>query len=418
MKKLVLLSVLATLTMGMNAQDLSHYKRIIKELSSAKYHGRGYAEDGANKAGEWIAKEFAKVGADEVVCQPFTLDINTFPGKMKLSIDGKKQTPGVDFTLREFNPGIKGKFNLYHIDTLNYNPDKIFADLASPQYEGAFVVCDFMFTYKHLADFKKLQSKEECSASGFIYTWETPLKFYKAYGETVREKPIIWVTPDFPTDAKTIKVDIENEFLDDYECFNVIAKVEGNRHDSCYVFTAHYDHLGKLGKKTYYPGAHDNASGAAAIITLAAHYAQHTPEYDIYFIAFSGEDANLRGSEWYAEHPVVPLSQIKYLFNLDMIGDNNPEMYCEVSDEGMAGYSLFEQINGQSGYFEALDRAELADNSDHYPFAVRGVPCIFFMNENGDAFKYYHTVHDTWKNAIFINYEPTFKLIRDFIERY
>ncbi len=418
MKKLVLLTILAALAVGMNAQDLSHYKRIIKELSSAKYQGRGYAEDGANKAGEWIAKEFAKVGADEVVCQPFTLDINTFPGKMELSIDGKKQTPGVDFTLREFNPGIKGEFNLYYIDTLYYNPDKIFADLASPQYEGAFVVCDFMFTYKHLADFKKLQSKEECSASGFIYTWETPLKFYKAYGETVREKPIIWVTPDFPTDAKTIKVDIENEFLDDYECFNVIAKVEGNRHDSCYVFTAHYDHLGKLGKKTYYPGAHDNASGTAAIITLAAHYAQHTPEYDIYFIAFSGEDANLRGSEWYAEHPVVPLSQIKYLFNLDMIGDNNPEMYCEVSDEGMAGYSLFEQINGQSGYFEALDRAELADNSDHYPFAVRGVPCIFFMNENGDAFKYYHTVHDTWKNAIFINYEPTFKLIRDFIERY
>ena len=404
--------------MGMNAQDLSHYKRIIKELSSAKYQGRGYAEDGANKAGEWIAKEFAKVGADEVVCQPFTLDINTFPGKMELSVDGKRQTPGVDFTLREFNPGIKGEFNLYYIDTLNYNPDKIFADLASPQYEGAFVVCDFMFTYKHSADFRKLQSKAECSASGFIYTWEAPLKFYKAYGDTVREKPIIWVTPDFPTDAKTIKVDIENEFLDDYKCFNVIAKVEGNRHDSCYVFTAHYDHLGKLGKKTYYPGAHDNASGTAAIITLAAHYAQHTPEYDIYFIAFSGEDANLRGSEWYAEHPVVPLAQIKYLFNLDMIGDNNPKMYCEVSDEGMAGYSLFEQINGQSGYFEALDRAELADNSDHYPFAVRGVPCIFFMNENGDAFKYYHTVHDTWKNAIFINYEPTFSIIRDFIERY
>ena len=418
MKKLVLLTIFAALAVGMNAQDLSHYKKIIKELSSAKYQGRGYAEDGANKAGEWIAREFAKVGADEVVCQPFTLDINTFPGKMELSVDGKKQTPGVDFTLREFNPGIKGEFNLYHIDTLNYNPDKIFADLASPQYEGAFVVCDFMFTYKHSADFRKLQSKAECSASGFIYTWEAPLKFYKAYGETVREKPIIWVTPDFPTDAKTIKVNIENEFLDDYECFNVIAKVEGNRHDSCYVFTAHYDHLGKLGKKTYYPGAHDNASGTAAIITLAAHYAQHTPEYDIYFIAFSGEDANLRGSEWYAEHPVVPLSQIKYLFNLDMIGDNNPEMYCEVSDAGMAGYALFEQINGQKGYYEALDRAELADNSDHYPFAVRGVPCIFFMNEHGDAFKYYHTVYDTWKNAIFINYEPTFSIIRDFVERY
>ena len=416
MKKLLLM-VLAVIAVQLNAQDLVHYKKMVKELSSAKYQGRGYAEDGANKAGKWIAKEFARVGADEVVCQPFKLDINTFPGKMEMSIDGKKMVPGVDFTLREFNPSIKGEFNLYYIDTLNYNADKIFADLATPQYEGAMVVCDFMFSYKHFADFKKLQSKE-CSNVGLIYTWEAPLKFYKAYGETVKEKPIIWVTPDFPKDAKTIKVNMENEFLKDYECFNVIAKVAGTRHDSCYVFTAHYDHLGKLGKKTYYPGAHDNASGTAAIITLAAHYAQHTPEYDMYFIAFSGEDANLRGSEWYAQHPLAPLSQIKYLINLDMIGDNNPAQYCEVSDEGMPGFALFEQINAEKGYFKALDRSELADNSDHYPFAERHVPCIFFMNEHGDAFKYYHTVHDTWQNAIVTNYVPTFKLIQEFIEKW
>ena len=413
--KRILLLILIVVAAQVGAQDLAHYKKIVKELSSAKYQGRGYAEDGANKAGRWIAKEFAKAGADEVVCQPFTLDINTFPGKMEVAIDGKRQIPGVDFTVREFNPSLKGEFKLYYVDTLNYNPDKIFADLATPQYEGAFVVCDFMFTYKHIADFRKLQSKKDCSNSGLIYTWEAPLKFYKAYGETVKEKPILWVTPGFPKEAKSIKVDMENEFLDDYECFNVIAKVEGHKHDSCYVFTAHYDHLGKLGKKTFYPGAHDNASGTATIITLAAHYAQNKPEYDMYFIAFSGEDANLRGSEWYAEHPIVPLEQIKYLINIDMIGDNNPAQYCEVSDEGMMGFARFEKINAEKGYFKALERSELAGNSDHYPFAQRNVPCIFFMNENGDAFKYYHTIHDTWENAIFSNYEPTFKLIRDFI---
>ena len=274
-----------------------------------------------------------------------------------------------------------------------------------------------MFSFKHRADFKRLQSKQECSNAGLIYTWEAPLKFYKAYGETVKEKPILWVRPDFPNDAKRIRVDMENEFLEDYECFNVIAKVEGQKHDSCYLFTAHYDHLGKLGKKTYYPGVHDNASGTATIITMAAHYAQHTPEYDMYFVAFSGEDANLRGSEWYADHPIAPLEQIKYLINIDMVADNNPAQYCEVSNEGMAGFARFEQINAEKGYFKALDRGELAGNSDHYPFALRKVPCIFFMNENGDAFKYYHTVYDTWKNSIFSNYEPTFKLIRDFIDQ-
>lgn len=416
MKKFMLF-ILAAFAMQLGAQDLGYYKKIMKELSSEKYQGRGYAEDGANKAGKWIAKEFAKIGADEVICQPFTLNINTFPGKMDVSVDGKKLVPGVDFTLREFNPGLKGEFKIYYIDTLNYNPDKIFADLESPEYKGAFVVCDFMFTYKHSADFRRIASKEQCSCSGMLYTWETPLKFYKAYGEKVREKPILWVRPDFPADAKTIKVNMENEFLENYRCFNVIAKVEGRRHDSCHVFTAHYDHLGKLGKKTYYPGAHDNASGTAAIITLAAHYAKNTPEYDMYFIAFSGEDANLRGSEWYAEHPVVPLAQIKYLINLDMIADNNPMLYCEVSKEGMSGFGLFEKINSEKGYFKALDRQELADNSDHYPFAVRNVPCIFFMNEHGDAYKYYHTVHDTWENAIFTSYEPVFNLIKEFIEK-
>ena len=417
MKKLFLL-LLAAVTMQLGAQDLAHYKKIVKELSSAKYQGRGYAEDGANKAGKYLAKEFAKAGVDEVICQPFTLNINTFPGKMEVSVDGKKLIPGVDFTLREFNPGLKGEFKIYYIDTLNYNPDKIFADLESPEYKGAFVVCDFMFTYKHSKDFRKIASKAECSCSGMLYTWEEPLKFYKAYGEKVREKPILWVKPSFPKDAKSIKVDMENKFLENYECFNVIGKVEGKSHDSCYVFTAHYDHLGKLGKKTYYPGAHDNASGTAAIVTLAAHYAKNQPEYDMYFIAFSGEDSNLHGSEWYVEHPLAPLSQIKYLINLDMIADNNPLQYCEVSKEGMRGFATFEQVNAEKGYFKAMDRHEIDGNSDHWPFALKNVPCIFLMNEGGDAYKYYHTVYDTYKNHIFTNYEPIFKLVRDFVEKY
>ena len=417
MKKILLL-ILAVISVQLNAQDLAHYQKIVKELSSAKYQGRGYAEDGANKAGKWIAKEFAKAGVDEVTCQPFKLNINTFPGKMDVRVDGKKLTPGVDFTLREFNPGLKGEFKLYYVDMENFDEEKMLADLATPEYEGAMVVCDFMFTYKHTQAFRKLASKKECSNAGMVYTWEEPLKFYKAYGEVVREKPILWVKPDFPKDAKTIKVNIENKFLENYECFNVIAKVEGNRHDSCYVFTAHYDHLGKLGKKTYYPGAHDNASGTAAIVTLAAHYAKNQPEYDMYFIAFSGEDANLRGSEWYAKNPLAPLNQIKYLFNLDMIGDNNPVQYCEVSNEGMKGFELMEKLNTENKYFKSLHRGELAANSDHYPFAERNVPCIFLENEGGDAFKYYHTIYDTWKSAIFDSYEPTFKLIVDFIERY
>jgi len=419
MKRTLLILMLALAALPVQAQDLAHYKKVVKELSSAKYQGRGYARGGANKAGKYLEREYRKAGANEVTCQPFTLDINTFAGKMNLSVDGRRLKAGTDFTVREFCPEVHGTFNLYHIDTLDYNSEKIFSDLSKPEYKDAFVVCDFWFTYKHRADFQRLQSADGCTNAGLILTWDEPLKFYKAYGEKVNPKPVIWLLSEqIPKTARTVKADIDNEFFKDYECFNVIAKVEGVRHDSCYVFTAHYDHLGNLGRRVFYAGANDNASGTATLVTLAAHYAGNRPPYDMYFISFSGEDANLRGSEYYAQHPVVPLAQIKYLINVDMIGDNHPVQYCETSDEGQRGFELFERINTEKQYFKALNHGKLAANSDHYPFARRGVPCIFLENQNGDAFPFYHTTQDNWKHAVFDSYAPVFKLITDFIDRY
>ena len=416
----MILLLLAVAAVQVDAQDLAQYKKVVKELSSSKYQGRGYARDGANKAGNYLEKQFRKAGVDAVTRQHFTLDINTFPGKMKLSVDGRKMVAGTDFTLREYSPGVRGTYNLYHIDTLNYDSEKIFRDLAKPEYRNAFVVCDFWFTYKHREDFQKLQTAGGAPNAGLVLTWdEEPLKFYKAYGEKVIDKPVLWLlSRQIPRGSKTITVDIENEFLKEYRCFNVIASVEGASHDSCYVFTAHYDHLGNLGRRVYYPGANDNASGTATIVTLAAYFVQHRPKFDMLFIAFSGEDANLRGSEYYALHPVQPMDRIKYLINVDMVGDDNPVQYCETSDAGQRGYELIERINAQKHYFKSLNHGKLAANSDHYPFAKRGIPCIFLENAEGSAFPYYHTPLDNWKNAVFDSYEPVFKLITDFIEQY
>ena len=418
MKKTVIMIILALVGVAACAQDLEHYKRVIKELSSTKYQGRGYAKDGANKAGKFLQKEFRKAGVVDVTIQPFKIDINTFSGKMEMWADGKKLRAGIDFSMREYSPGVHGSFPVYHVDTLNFNAERIFADLEKPEYANCLVACEFWFTYRHRDVFSRLQKNGECPNAGLIYTWEAPIKFFKAYGDHIVDKPIVWVTPEAIDGVKNVRVEVDNKFLKDYECFNVIAKVAGQRHDSCYVFTAHYDHIGNLGKKIFYAGANDNASGTAAIVTLAEHYAKNRPLYDMYFIAFSGEDANLRGSNWYVDHPIVPLEQIKYLFNIDMIGDNNPVQYCEVSDEGMRGFSLFEQINESEHYFRALNRGDLAANSDHYPFAKRHVPCIFLENEKGDAFQYYHTIFDTYDTVRFDSYEPIFHLVRDFVEQY
>ena len=126
--------------MQLQAQDMAHYKRIVKALSSAKYQGRGYAKNGANKAGKYLQKEYRKAGAD-----------------------------------------------------------RMYADLQKPEYANALVCCDFWFSYNHRKDFARLQKKGECTNAGLLQTWTSPIKFYKAYGEKVRDVPIVWTCISCPS---------------------------------------------------------------------------------------------------------------------------------------------------------------------------------------------------------------------------
>ena len=151
--------LLALSVMQVPAQELQHFKRVVKELSSARYQGRGYARNGANKAGKYLEKEFWKAGVDEVTLQPFTIDINTFCGKMKMSADGRKLRAGVDFSMREYSPGVRGEFPVYHVDTLNFDPDRLFEDLEKPENANCLVCCEFWFTYNHRDVFSRLQRR-------------------------------------------------------------------------------------------------------------------------------------------------------------------------------------------------------------------------------------------------------------------
>ena len=128
MKKLLI--VLLAFGLQASAQDMALYKRVVKELSSKKYQGRGYAKDGANKAGNFLLKEYKKAGVDEVTTQTFKLDVQTFAGEMEMmtlsnsplkgeddkvsplrgDLEGSWNhlQPGVDFSMREYSPGVKG----------------------------------------------------------------------------------------------------------------------------------------------------------------------------------------------------------------------------------------------------------------------------------------------------------------------
>jgi aminopeptidase YwaD len=419
MKTLSLFLFSFCLTSVVLAQDSDLYKDVINELSSKKYYGRGYYKDGDVKAGEYIQQQFEELGAKPYnsYFQSFSFPVNTFNGNMKMSVDGKKLEAGKDFVMREFSSGIKGEYGLYYVDTLNFDVETFMADIEKPENKNSLIVIDFLFFHQYGKEIGGIYKSER---PGFIMVWSTPLKYYKAYSSFTVPIADIWVSPDFPRDAKSVKLDIDKELIENHEASNVIAYVEGKHAaDSFFVFTAHYDHIGMQGKKVYAPGANDNASGVAMLLSLAEHYAkpENQPDYSMMFIATAGEETGLLGAYHFVENPLIPLENIKYEINCDMIADNSPDIYVEISETGENGLELFNEINEKNSYFTKLDQGELEGNSDHFPFAEKKVPAIFFMMK-GDAFEVYHTPLDNTDNIYLENYSKLYKLILEFVERY
>lgn len=418
MKK-VLLVIFILSGIGALAQDSDLYKSVILDLSQKKYYGRGYYKDGDTKAGEYIQSKFETLGTKPIgsFFQPFSFPVNVFNGKMMMSVDGKMMEPGKDFVMREFSSGIKGEYNLYYIDTASFNFETFKADIEKPENLNSLIVVDFYFFHQHG---KELGSYYKSDRPGFIMIWDTPLKYYKAYSSFTVPVADIWVSPDFPRNANSVKLNIENEFIESYDANNVVAIIEGSHQpDSFFVFTAHYDHIGMEGGKTFAPGANDNASGVAMLLSLAEHYAkpENRPECSMLFIATAGEETGLRGAYHFVENPLIALDKIKYVINCDMIADNSEDIYVEISESGAKGLDHFNTINNKHSYFKELELGELAGNSDHFPFAEKNIPAIFFMMK-GDAFEVYHTPQDNIDNIYLDNFPKLFKLISEFVETY
>lgn len=418
-KQLFTALMLLALSTAAFSQDLKQYRKDVAKLSSRQFEGRGYYKQGMNRAGDYIASAWQKAGVQpvgETYFQPFSYDVNVFQGDAEVKIDGRKLRIGDEWVMREFSPGCHGTYAIHYLDTLHFDGKKLMDDISKGVYDEKFIVVDLDFYRAHRAEMKGFTDGRQ---KGIICRWSTPLKFYKAYSDHVVKPTIVWVDPSFPTDAKEIEIHVDNEFLQDYEVKNVVGVIPGTRcPDSLYVVTAHYDHHGHLGRKQYYPGANDNASGAAMLMSLARYYSEHRPEYSVAFIAFAGEEAGLRGSMHFAEHPMLPLSKIKYLINLDMIGDNGKNLYVETNDVGERGLRLFEKINAHHHFFDGIDRGQLAANSDHYPFTEKGVPAIMLIFEEGDAFPFYHTYKDNIKTMRFDSYDKIFNFVTQFIDEY
>lgn len=212
---------------------------------------------------------------------------------------------------------------------------------------------------------------------------------------------------------------------------NVLGVVEGTDKKEEYVFiTAHYDHLGKHDGKIYY-GADDDGSGTCAVIAMGEAFAKAKadgkgPRRTVVLMTVSGEEKGLWGSEYYSEHPVFPLDKTTVDLNIDMIGRIDTERkkddtmhYVYVIGHDKLSSDLQPISEGMNRKYTGLvldykfddpnDPERIYYRSDHYNFARKGVPILFFYD--GMLKADYHKPTDTVEKITWPLYEKRAQMI-------
>src|SRR5688500_15875136 len=159
--------------------------------------------------------------------------------------------------------------------------------------------------------------------------------------------------------------------------------------DEFIVVSAHMDHVGTNGayvKDSIWNGADDDASGTAGVLALAEAFAQAPPRRSMIFLTVSGEEHGLWGSKWFVRNSPVPVGKIVANLNLDMIGRNWKDSIVviglEHSDLGatLLKISAAHPELGITPMRDPWPQENFFGRSDHFNFASRGVPALFFFN--------------------------------------
>ena len=391
---------------------MSYTQHILYTLTSKEFSGRGYVNDGCGRAAAYIKQQFDSLQLQTFhsdYFQPFTFPVNTFPGEMEITIDGKKLAAGDDYLIHAHSASASKTYKLKRMK--DYSSPEIFNRHPGTCYT---VIADSLQEEKRTALFNDLLSgKIKAGALVLLnqkkLTWTVAKDQYKI--------PVAIVLQYFlPDNAKEISFRVEQKFIPDFKADNVAGYVKGSlTPDSFLVFSAHYDHLGMMGKEIYFPGANDNASGISMLLNLAAHFSkkENQPKCSIAFIAFAGEEAGLVGSKYYTEHPLFEISKIKFLVNLDLLGTGDEGMMVVNATEYPHQFQVLDSLNNLNKYLVKLGQRGKAKNSDHYYFSELGVPSFFFYTMGG--IQAYHDVNDKAETLPLTEFSDVFRLILGFV---
>ena len=193
---------------------------------------------------------------------------------------------------------------------------------------------------------------------------------------------------------------------------NVIAYLD-KKAEKTIVIGAHFDHLGMGGQgslhrgdSAIHNGADDNASGTAALLALAKIFKYETLKSNLLFVAFSGEENGLWGSNYFVKNPTLDLKTINYMINMDMVGRLNEEKSLAIYGVGTSpSFSkVLDPINADS--LKLVPSESGVGPSDHTSFYLQDLPVLhFFTGQHAD----YHKPSD---DADKINYEGLVQVVR------
>lgn len=212
--------------------------------------------------------------------------------------------------------------------------------------------------------------------------------------------------------TQVIKADISTSYVTeskDAKAVDVLGYLPGSDpklKNEVLVISAHYDHIGMLpegNKDRVNNGADDDGSGTTSVMEIARAFSKakkdgHGPRRSILFLGNVGEEKGLLGSEYYTDHPVIPLANTIADLNIDMVGrvgfdyigkpDSANYVYLIGSSMLSSGLhnvsekanSTYTQLHLDYKYDDLNDPNHFYERSDHYNFAKHGVPIIFYFN--------------------------------------
>ena len=384
-------------------------------LTSSDFHGRGYTNSGAEIAADYLNTQFSKYGLKPIgdsFDQTFEIDVNTFPNKCGISINGKTLRPGQDFLPDPRCGSAKGTFKLTWLNKDNFTSlpreieiDKMPVEALVIDTRGIISNDTLRFFYRFKDYFSNL----------FPVIWVQDDRLMHSIANTQQSFPLLKVKREFIENAETIDLDIEAVLLNKFSTRNVIGCIPGRKKKKVCI-SAHYDHLGEIADTVVFPGANDNASGVAMLLYLMKYYSENPPKYTIVFMAFGAEEIGILGSKYYVENPLFPLKDIRFLLNCDISGTGDEGITVVNGTIHKKQFKKLAKINVKKKYLSKVNVRGRAANSDHFWFTQRQVPCFFIYTMGG--IKAYHDVYDKGETLPLTAFSNYSQLLIEFISTF